>query len=162
MLVLKLLYIPARAFLTSVSRHTSKYAYERCNIIGTWDGRIVFNSNKVFELRTSDNFNKLLYMVTHQIGISPLINANINCIGQFPLDYMYLIALGVVKRILFLLLGTIKSSQFKKLNSSIIEKINHNIYNLRNCMTIEFSRKPRSLMIFIFGKQLNFDKFYSI
>ena len=150
---------PARSFLKAIIGHTSKHSCERCTIVGTWEGRIVFNSNKVFSLRTSDNFNKHKYMGSHQIGISPLINANINCIDRFPLDYMHIISLGIVKRILFFLLGKIKSSKFKKLNSCIIEKINNNIYNLRNYMPKEFSRKPRSLNDIHFWKATEFRQF---
>jgi len=57
---------------------------------------VVFNNNELFPLRTDVNFNNVQYEI-HQVQKYPLIDAEISCIKQFPLDYMHLVCLGVVK-----------------------------------------------------------------
>ena len=36
----------------------------------------------------------------HQTGLSPLVEVGVSCVYGFPLDYMHLVCLEVVKRIL--------------------------------------------------------------
>jgi hypothetical protein len=97
---------PARAFLKCIKGHGAYYACERCIIKGRWNGRVVFslNDESSIPLRSEASFNNFEYK-DHQIDISPLINAGIgiSCIKSFPLDYMHLVCLGVVKRILMFL-----------------------------------------------------------
>lgn len=92
---------PARAFLKCIKGHNAYYACERFTIKGRWNGRVVFslNDERNIPLRSEASLNNFEYK-DHQIDISPLINAGIGiaCIKSFPLDYMHLVCLGVVKR----------------------------------------------------------------
>ena len=45
-------------------------------------------------------FSNLCYEGTHQTSRSPLIDLNVKCVSQFPLDYMHLCCLSVVRRLL--------------------------------------------------------------
>lgn len=51
-------------------------------------------------------------------------------VSQFPLDYMHLVCLGVMKR---------------RLGSRVIDDISQHLLNLKSHIPSEFARKPRSL-----------------
>ena len=132
---------PARSFLKCIINHTGYNSCERCTVNGSWIGRIVFNSREEFLLRNNDTFIKLGYK-DHQKGLSPLVDCGINFIRDFPLDYMHLVCLGVVKRILsFLKEGPKKC----KLSSGQINEISQKLTLLNGKLPSEFSRQPRSL-----------------
>ena len=95
---------PARAFLKCTKNHNSYYSCERCVIKGEWEGRIVFNSTEISELRTEADFERVLYD-QYQLSKSPLVDAGISCVRQFPLDYMHLVCLGIVRRMIYFLKG---------------------------------------------------------
>ena len=46
------------------------------------------------------SFEQALYLDTHQIHRTILIDNGIKCVTQFPLDYKHLVCLGVIKRLL--------------------------------------------------------------
>ncbi|XP_065676407.1 uncharacterized protein LOC124808768 [Hydra vulgaris] len=91
--------VPARSFLKGTVGHTGYFSCERCIIKGSWEGRVVFNKEQEFRKRTDEDFSCQSYK-KHQKYKSPLIAAGIKCVSGFCLDYMYLICLGTVKRIL--------------------------------------------------------------
>ena len=132
---------PAGAFLKCIKSHNSYYSCERCLIKGQWKGRLVYHSDDVLPLRTEEDFKTLQYK-SHQIQLSPLTSAGIQCIKTFPLDYMHLVCLGVVKRLLcFLKHGPIEC----KLSSRHISEISSNLLSLNGKMPNKFARQPRSL-----------------
>lgn len=65
------------------------------------------------------------------------------CISSISLDYMHLILLGVMKKLLQLwLLGPLKT----RLSVQKINKLLSKLLTLRNSIPKEFGRKPRSLI----------------
>ena len=52
-------------------------------------------------LCTDDQFNERVN-VEHYIGQSPFFNTSLGLATQFPIDYMHLVCVGVLKRLLFL------------------------------------------------------------
>ena len=136
---------PARAYIKCVKGHVGYYSCERCIIQGTWKKRVVFNSTDNFPRRCSQDFKNLLYE-DHQIGISPLINADIPCIEPFALDYMHLVCLGVMKRILVFLTGTFtdqpKACRLSKQQQNLVSS---RLQSFNGLMPSEFARQPRPL-----------------
>lgn len=93
---------PARAYLNCIKGHTSYDSCERCLIRGTRvEGRIVF-SEQISTSRTDDSFSRVEYK-SHQNDVSPFIAAGIPCVSSFVLDYMHMVCLGVVRRLLMYL-----------------------------------------------------------
>lgn len=93
---------PARAFLKCIKSHNAYNSCERCTIEGQYvSHRVVFNyqSQEKIVARTEDDFSKQAYPI-HQTGCSPLITAALPCIKLFVLDYMHVVCLGVVRRLL--------------------------------------------------------------
>ena len=134
---------PARAFLKCIKSHSGYFSCERCEAKGQWNGRVVFHDNNSFTSthRTDDKFNNQQYEM-HQNARSPLIDAGIQCITSFPLDYMHLVCLGVMKRILLFLKQGPKEC---KLSFRHISEISDSLESLAGQMPSEFARQPRSL-----------------
>ena len=130
----------ARAFLKCTKSHNAYFACERCTIKGSWNGRVVLHAEEVFPLRTEDDFNSVSYK-DHQIAKSPLIDVGIS-LKHFSLDYMHLVCLGVVKRILFYLK---KGPRNCKLSQKQWSEVSDNLVSLNGKMPREFSRQPRAL-----------------
>ena len=133
---------PARSSLKCIVGHTGYYACERCLIKGVWNGRVVFNFHESCSLRTDEEFAELEYP-NHQKRMSPLTNHGISCVKRFPLDYMRLVCLGVVKRWLNFLKSGPKEC---KLSASQILQISESLMSLHGSMLSEFARQPRSLL----------------
>lgn len=93
---------PARAYLKCIKGHTAFESCERCLIKGTRvERRIIFGEQQC-PSRTDDGFSRVEYR-NHQTGISPFIAAGIPCVSSFVLDYMHVVCLGVVRRLLIYL-----------------------------------------------------------
>jgi hypothetical protein len=91
---------PARAMLKCCKGHTAYSCCERCVQKGKWRNKITFTMDKA-ALRTDDDF-RLQSDSSHHVGISPLAELPLGLVSQFPLDYMHMVCLGVVRRIIFL------------------------------------------------------------
>lgn len=90
---------PARQFMKGVKSHTGFYSCERCIVKGEYvQHRVVFNDVNSAE-RSGTEFDRMAYEM-HQLYRSPLIDSSVDCINDFCLDYMHLVCLGVMKRIL--------------------------------------------------------------
>ena len=133
---------PARSFIKCTVGHIGYYSCERCVIKGEWKGRVVFNTtNNYVPPRTEVEFNAYAYS-NHQNARSPLIDAGLSCINAFPLDYMHLVCLGVVKRILMFLK---QGPRECRLSQQQLNLISDKLKRLRGHMPREFARQPRSL-----------------
>ena len=132
---------PARSYLKGIVNHTGCYSCERCTIKGEWASRVVLDELGEQEPRTDEKFQNYQYP-QHQKFASPLINAGIKCIEQFPLDYMHMVCLGVVKRIVSFL----KSGPgISKLSRQQLDVISEQLVSFNGLFLSEFSRQPRSL-----------------
>lgn len=92
-------------------------------------------------LRTEEQFKKFQYK-DHQREPSPLIRYGINCIQTFPLDYMHLVCLGVMRRMLFFWKG---GPRHCRLSCGQISSISDHLIQLTGKLPSEFVRQPRSL-----------------
>ena len=79
----------------------------------------------------------------HHVGSSPLEHLGCGMVTEFPLEYMHLVCLGVMRRLLFQWIhgprGDCKLSQLK------LSMTSNNLAVIRKHIPREFSRKPRSL-----------------
>ena len=72
----------------------------------------------------------------HQKALTPLVEIVDSCIGQFSLDYMHLVCLGVMRRILHYL---IKGPRICRLSQQQIQLISVSLVNLNGKVPSEFS-----------------------
>ena len=133
---------PARAFVKGTINHTGYSSCERCIEKGSWEGRVVFNSSLLYPLREEAVFQQMGYSDKHQKTKSPLIDYRLPCINTFSLDYMHLVCLGVVRRILNFLK---KGPRQCRLSQGQILLISDKLTSLNGLLPSEFARQPRSL-----------------
>jgi len=95
---------PARAYICCIKSHGGYYACSKCETKGIYNnGKVVYPEMDA-PLRTAESF------ITHSgrhhhTGISPLLNLNIDMISQVSYDYMHLVLLGQVKKMLKIMTG---------------------------------------------------------
>ena len=93
-------------------------------------------------LRTDDTF-KQMSNKSHHREPTPLTDAGINCVSDMVLDYMHLVCLGVVRRLIMLWIwGPLKCRQ----SHSMVFGISDHLAQFANLTPAEFVRKPRSLL----------------
>lgn len=135
---------PARAMIKCVKGHTSYSSCERCIQTGVWAGKMTFPDLKAAR-RTDESF----YQMSdgeHHSGVSPLSSdqLGIGMVSEFVLDYMHLICLGVVRRLIWIwLCGPLKLHC--RLTASKVSELSDVLLNFRCFIPKEFARKTRSL-----------------
>ena len=148
---------PARAFVKNIKGHTAYFACERCDVKGEYvENRIIYSGSQKGSLRNDEGFDRLEYKPSHQNGASPLSNTDILMVSHFSLDYMHLVCLGVVKRILHFL---IKGPKRCRLSHAQKTRISEKMVSFRENVPSEFARKPRSLQYIERWKATEFRQF---
>ena len=132
---------PARQFLKCIKPHNGYHGCERCDINGKYISHRMTYPEKG-NPRTDESFANHSYKDTHQYELSCLVNYEINCVSQFPLDYMHLICLGVVKR---LMLCWKEGSRPHRLSAGQLTLISNNLLQYKGMLPVEFARQPREL-----------------
>jgi hypothetical protein len=132
---------PARAYLKSIVKHNSYYGCERCVQSGSFERCVVFPRVDSL-LRTDDSFRSCEHK-EHHMGISPLSTLPIGMVSQFPLDYMHLACLGVLRKMLF---RWLEDRTFRtRLSGREIERLSGRFVEMESCIPREFSRKAGAL-----------------
>ncbi|XP_032686443.1 uncharacterized protein LOC116851274 [Odontomachus brunneus] len=134
---------PAKFFALCIKGHTGFYSCTKCLVKGKYtNGRICFPYEKNYPLRTDELFALNAYQ-NFQISFSILNNIpKFLPLTNTPLDYMHLICLGVMKKMILLWM---KGPLSVRLNTRSKNKISHLLILLRNTTPADFARKPRSL-----------------
>ncbi|GBN28195.1 hypothetical protein AVEN_129296-1 [Araneus ventricosus] len=79
----------------------------------------------------------------HIMNPSPLLDINVGLVSMFPLDYMHLVCLGVVRN---LILAWYKGSLRIRLSSLAKTNLNQSLVDCSKYSPKGFQRKPRSLI----------------
>ena len=139
---------PARAFVKAIKGHTAYSGCDKCTQVGEYiSNRMTFPLNNA-PLRTDDSYSLFTDEEHHLknkenlLIKSPFLDLNIGMVSQFPHDYMHLICLGVVRRLINLWLSGPLTC---RLSSLTAEKLSLTLLKLRKFIPVEFARKPRSL-----------------
>lgn len=146
---------PARSFLKCTKSFNGYYGCKRCVIKGRWNNRVIFHSDRTHTLRTDEKFKNFEYK-EHQINLSPLVEIGVECIKGFPLDYMHLVCLGVMKRILMFFK---QGPRECRLSQQQLNLLSSNLKKLNGKMPREFARQPRSLLYLDKWKATEFRQF---
>ena len=134
---------PARAMVKNHKQYSGYFGCDRCTQRGLYVGRMTFPLVDNVPPRTDDAFRKQ-DQEGHHKGETPLLKLeNLDIINDFPLDYMHLVCLGVIKRLILIWMrgprreGRLSAGQIGQVSSSLIE--------LRRFIPRNFARKPRGL-----------------
>jgi hypothetical protein len=131
---------PARSFIKSIKGHTAYHSCERCVDEGEWEGRIIMACQSS-NLRTDQSF----FLKTdsdHHVATSPFSMLNIGLVSQVVLDYMHLICLGVVRKLMNLWVSGPLATRLPARSVNIISEA---LISISKRLPSEFARKTRSL-----------------
>jgi len=139
---------PARAFITGTKSHTSRSACPRCKTVGVHykkpgekRGRETFPDLHA-ELRTRRDFidqQPADYFKIRTI----LLELDIDLVLDMPFDYMHLVCLGVVKKLLTHWFN--RETVQHLITREDVAELSRRLLYLHNMIPCEFARKPRSL-----------------
>lgn len=134
---------PARAFIKCVKGHNAYFGCDKCCVEGNYSNHRMNYSDVGSNLRTDDSFRNKIDE-DHHVGTTPLLQIrDLDMVKCFPLDYMHLVCLGVVKKLL--ILWTRGKPKTQKLSSFQINEISTKLEGFSKITASEFSRKPRTL-----------------
>jgi hypothetical protein len=148
---------PARAYLKNVKSHCAYFGCDKCKVEGEYvRGRMTFpNTNS--SLRTDAEFLAMIDEEHHH-GTTPLAQLPIGLVSDFVLDYMHLVCLGVVRRMLnFWLKGPVNTGI--RLRSYAVQLLSDRLKVLTNEVPREFGRRPRTLTEIDRWKAVEFRQF---
>jgi hypothetical protein len=146
---------PARAFIKCIKGHTGYYGCERCEQKGKSVARRVIFSEINSKKRTDESFIKQSQEEHHK-DTSPLSILNIGLVTGVPLDYMHLICLGVMKR---LMMQWLRGSYKVRISMQQVENISKDLLASRSSVCVEFQRRPRHLSEIDRWKAVEFRQF---
>lgn len=149
---------PARSFVKCVISFNGEKGCERCTVQGLpaqgtrsekeynglrfFDTSAPLRSDQSFRSQTDSDHH-------HQICSSPFCDLAIDLIKDFPLDYMHLVLLGVVKKCLCHWTGNVKLKGNKfhlhRIGGVPLKLVNQRLELCRPQVCDEFQRRPRSL-----------------
>ena len=95
-------------------------------------------------LRTDVSFDEM-QDEDHHMGPTPLAGKGLGLVTQVVLDYMHLICLGVMRRLIWLWM---KGPLHCRQGNSVISSISDNLLQMKSFIPSEFARRPRSLYEF--------------
>ncbi|KAK4877587.1 hypothetical protein RN001_010093 [Aquatica leii] len=133
---------PARAYITCTKGHNAYFGCGKCCQEGVYlENRVIFPETNS-KLRTDTDFLNQVEEDHHR-STSILTELGVGMVTHFPLDYMHLVCLGVMKKLLKLWLkGSLKFRwQMKK-----VELVSKRLLSIKKYIPKEFCRKPRSLL----------------
>jgi len=139
--------VPAKSFILKVKGHGGFESCTRCVIEGEYlNNRVCFPYNTNLSLkRTHTSYKNMTYDGHHiSSDISKLSDVpRLDMVLLFLLDYLHLVCLGVVKKLIQLWLH--KGPINVRLHSRQILKLSKRLIHLKNQIPCDFSRKPRAI-----------------
>ena len=133
---------PARAFVKKTKSHSGYGGCDKCITKGEWYAESVRFTEHEALLRNDTDF-VLQKDKEHHRGRSILCDVGIGMVSEFPLDYMHLVALGVMRRLMH---AWVRGKHYSvRLGPRDREEINSGLLELRKFCPSEFNRKPRGL-----------------
>ena len=131
---------PARAFVKNTKLYSGYHGYDKCTQNGVWARKMTYPETNA-PLRTDASFNDMADEEHHK-GPTLFCQMNLGMVSQIPIDYMHLVCLGVMKRLILLWM---KGPLICRLGSRVITEISDHLLSLKDNIPCEFSRKHRSL-----------------
>lgn len=136
---------PARAFVTHTKGHNGYYGCGKCVQEGDYANHRMRFLEIEAPLRSDDSFRNRLNE-EHHLGQSIFEETEVGMVSQFPVEYMHLVCLGVVKKFINLWIkGWRFDTTFLKFNHAKIKDISAQLNTIRTWIPREFARKTREL-----------------
>lgn len=131
---------PARSACTGVKGHTGYHSCHKCTLEGEYiENRVVFSGRGT--PRTNASFRNRVDK-DHHVSFSPFERLNIDMVEQFPHDYLHVILLGIMRKLIRM---WISGGTRSLLPSRETAKISRRLENLVKSQPPEFQRKTRKI-----------------
>lgn len=147
---------PARAFLKGIKSHSGYAACEKCTEHGEYLGKVIYPGTNA-PLRTNVAFDEMADE-DHHLEPCPLKPLSVGYVTEFGLDYMHLVCLGVVRRLLLYWKGPVGPLSVR-LGSRAVKDLSQKLVALCPHIPSDFSRKPRSVVEVLRWKATEFRQF---
>ena len=144
---------PARSFIKCNKGHNAYNGCDKCEQLGKFIGVAFPETNA--KLRTDLSF-ATMSDGKHHIMVSPLNRTSIGLISQVPHDYMHLVCLGVMRKLIY---AWIQGPLNTRLGPCVVQQLSEKMITLRPHVRSEFARKPRSFREFEQWKASEFRQF---
>ena len=154
---------PARAFVKNIKQHNGKQPCERCKV------RPFKIKGMAFPVVTTERRKNADYKTyqapdSHKKGLSPLLQANVKLMSKFVLDYMHLVLLGVMRKLMFMWFASEQSVEkyarkWCRVSDAVRDGINARLVMYAESCPSEFARKPRSTQELLRWKATEFRTF---
>lgn len=148
---------PAQAFVKGIVAHNGYAGCGKCTQYGEYIDRLYFPEIE-FEKRTDLSFKNRLDEDHHKKSSTVLEDLGIGMVSQFPGDYLHLLCLGVMKKLLTL---WTKGPLRTRLPAFKQEMITDRLINAKLFQPKEFQRRIRGLRELSFWKGTEFRTFLS-
>lgn len=137
---------PAKAFTLKLKSHSGFSSCTRCIQVGEYfQNRVCYPYCNLPAKRTHVTYVNRKYE-EHHVGntLSRLIEIpGLDVVSMFPLDYMHLVALGVVKKLILLWLHT--GPVNTRIPGRNVNVLSTTLLNIRSCIPNDFPRKTREI-----------------
>jgi hypothetical protein len=145
---------PAKAFVKCIKLYSGYYGCDSCSQKGVYNGRMTYPENNS-PLRTNISFRQR-YNDEHHLGTSPFEVLEIDMIKCFPHDYLHVVCMGIVKK----LLTNLSAAPIPFKTSALsFNNMSANLCSLQAHITHDFARKPRSFQYLAKWKATEFRLF---
>lgn len=139
---------PAKSFILKIKSHTGFSSCTRCFHEGEYlQNRICFPYQELSCQMRDHNGYVTMVQKSHHLreGVTSDLTelSNFDMVQSFPLDYMHLVLLGAMRKLIHLWMS--KGPVTVRLHSRQIAKISELLLGLKQFIPSEFARKPRSL-----------------
>lgn len=133
---------PAKSFVLAVKSHTGFFSCTKCTIRGEW--HVCFPEvNKNIPLRTDSEMANNKYMGEYQQEICMLKEIdNFGLVSCVPIDYMHLVCLGVIRKLISLWLKHVFP---RRIAQTFCKRVSRLLKNVRSTVPSGFNRRPRCL-----------------
>ncbi|CAG7716895.1 unnamed protein product [Allacma fusca] len=132
---------PARAFISGTKNHSGYRSCSKCYAHGVWRKKVVFL--EVNARNRNDGLFRSKDDPNHHTGTSIIETLPIDIVRCIPLDYMHLVCLGVMRKLI--ILWTRGPAASFKISSNQQDQISARLNKYALHFGTDFSRKPRSL-----------------
>jgi len=138
---------PAKSYVLKVKGHSGYDSCTRCIEEGEYlKNRSCFPYTASSEIkRTHDDYINMKYE-EHHVGNTISILSDlpgINIVDAFALDYMHLVCIGIMKKLIQLWMN--KGPLNVRIPSSVVKIMSDQLVSFKKNVPFDFSRKPRSL-----------------
>lgn len=135
--------VPAKSFVLCIKGHNSYFGCTKCITEGNYLNNRVCYGDLNAALRTDSHFRAGLYGEDYHVNTTPLLQLEIDLIKNIPLDYMHLVCLGVMKRLISF---WCKGNMSIRMMTNDLDDVNKTLLDMRNHLSYkDFARLPRPL-----------------